>query len=104
MSYLVCSAETCVHNNDRFCCKGTILVDGAQAKKPSETSCSSFDERVQCGCKNQYETPSRALNVECEAVSCVYNEGRKCTADEISIAGHNAKVADQTECATYQSR
>ena len=104
MTDLTCSVETCVHNSDRYCCKGTILVDGADAKTPSETNCASFDERVQCGCKNMYETPSRALDVECEAVSCVFNEKKKCTAKEISIAGHNAKNASSTECASYRSR
>ena len=104
MTDLTCSAETCVHNSDRYCCKGTILVDGADAKTPGETSCASFDERVQGCCKNKYETPSRALDVDCEAVSCVFNKERKCTAEEISIAGHGAKNADGKECASYRSR
>lgn len=104
MTDLVCSAETCVHNCDRFCCKGTILVEGATADCCSGTCCASFDEQTQNNCRNQYETPCRGLTVECEATSCVYNEGRQCTAEEISIAGHHAKSAGQTECATYQMR
>lgn len=104
MTDLTCSAETCVHNSDRYCCKGTILVDGAEAKCPSETCCASFDEKLQGGCKNKYESPSRALDIDCEAESCVYNNARKCTAKEISIAGHGAKDASHTECASYKSR
>ena len=104
MTDLTCSAEGCIHNSDRYCCKGDILVDGAQAKCCSDTCCASFDERTESSAVNKYETPSRALSVSCEAVSCVFNEGRKCTAEEISIAGHQAKNAEQTECASYQSR
>ncbi|QNM06123.1 DUF1540 domain-containing protein [Qiania dongpingensis] len=104
MTNLSCSAETCIHNSDKCCCKGEILVDGANAKCCSETCCASFDERVQGCCTNEYETPCHALSVECEAESCVFNESRKCTAKEISIAGHGAKNANHTECASYRSR
>lgn len=104
MTDLKCSAENCLHNADRYCCKGTILVEGSSAKCSSETCCASFDEREQCGCTNKYETPNRALNVECEAESCIFNEARKCTAEEISIAGHGAKIASHTECSSYKSR
>ena len=104
MTDLVCSAETCVHNCDKFCCKGTILVEGASANCCGDTCCASFDEQTQNCCKNKYETPSLGIIVECESVSCIYNEGRMCTAEEISISGRNAKVASHTECATYQNR
>lgn len=104
MTDLVCSAEGCVHNCDRFCCKGTILVEGASANCCGDTCCASFDKQTQNFTKNHYETPSRGLSVECEAATCIYNENRMCTAEEISIAGHQAKAAAQTECATYQAR
>ncbi len=104
MTDLTCSAECCIHNSDRCCCKGDILVEGARATCCSDTCCASFDERAEGCAVNKYETPSRALNVSCEAVSCVFNEGKKCTAEEISIAGHQAKNPEQTECASYQSR
>ena len=104
MTDLICNAESCVHNCDKFCCKGTILVEGSSAKCCGDTSCASFDEQTQSCCKNQYETPSRGLSVECEATTCIHNAGRVCTAEEIVISGSHAKNACQTECGTYQAR
>ena len=104
MTILKCSATTCMYNQKELCSKGEIKVNGADARYADETCCASFDERTQGCATNKYETPNRALNVECEAESCVYNQSRKCTAQEISISGQGAKMASHTECASYRSR
>ncbi|HIZ43708.1 MAG TPA: DUF1540 domain-containing protein [Firmicutes bacterium] len=104
MTDLTCSVNNCIHNADKCCCKSSIMVDGAGATCCGDTCCASFDERTQGCATNKYETPNRALNVECEAESCVYNQSRKCTAQEISISGQGAKMASHTECASYRSR
>ena len=104
MTDLTCSAEHCAYNSDRYCCKGDIQVDGANACHCSDTCCASFKESG-CGCaSNHVGTPSRSIGVSCDAVSCVYNENHECSAKDIAIAGHQAKHASQTECTSYQKR
>ena len=44
------------------------------------------------------------LEVECDAVKCVYNEDRRCAAERIDIAGDGACECGQTRCATFKAR
>ena len=104
MTDLTCSVNNCIHNADKCCCKSSIMVDGAGATCCGDTCCASFDRMNQGKAVNNFETPKRSLNVACEAVSCVYNDSRRCTAEEISIAGHGAEEAGHTQCASYRSR
>lgn len=104
MPALSCDVATCIHNSERCCCKGAILVEGQNAEKPSSTCCSSFDEKTEDCCKNSYETKNLALAVECEAVNCRFNEAKKCKAKHITISGHHANIADETECSSFEQR
>ena len=104
MTNLDCNVTSCLHNADNCCCKTAIMVDGGDAKKRQETCCGSFDEKKGEGFKNLFKTPEKKLQVDCEAVNCVYNESRRCVAEHIGIAGGEAKEASHTECATFQSR
>ncbi|MBP7386518.1 MAG: DUF1540 domain-containing protein, partial [Lachnospiraceae bacterium] len=40
-------------------------------------------------------------DVTCEAVNCKFNEGRKCHAKDIQVAGTNACTCMETECASF---
>lgn len=104
MTKLECSVTNCLHNSDHCCCKQAIIVDGHEAKDKCETCCGSFDENREGFFKNVFKTPESRLEVDCEAVKCVYNENRHCVAEHIGIAGDGASKAEHTECATFKAR
>lgn len=104
MTQLDCSVKSCLHNADNRCCKNGIIVDGQNAQKKHETCCGSFDENKDGSFKNLFKTPENKLEVDCEAVNCVYNDSRHCVAEHIGIAGDGATEAEQTECASFKAR
>lgn len=104
MTKLDCNVKNCLHNADNCCCKQAIVVDGSGAKESHETCCGSFDENRDGAFQNLFKTPESKLEVDCEAVKCVYNEDRHCIADHIGIAGDGASESSQTECASFKSR
>ena len=81
--------------------RGNITVEGAHANRNSETSCGSFEEKKNCGCANSTGKPPKMSDVTCEAVNCKFNEGRKCHAKDIQVAGTNACTCMETECASF---
>ena len=50
MTKLECSVKNCVYNEEPYCCKGDIMVEGRDAKNTSETACASFQERTKDCC------------------------------------------------------
>lgn len=104
MTRLDCSVKNCLHNAENRCCKQAIIVDGSDAKESHETCCGSFDENMEGSFKNLFKTPENKLEVDCEALKCVYNEDRHCVAEHIGIAGDGASEASQTECASFKAR
>lgn len=103
MTKLSCSATTCLYNQDRYCCKGDIKVEGQSAKKMQDTCCGSFKERED-SMTNSMGHACREIDVACEACSCVHNDNRKCSADQIGITGPNACKCTDTECHTFECR
>lgn len=53
---------------------------------------------------NSVHDAARATGVLCDAVKCLYNENKYCTAEQIGIVGANATDAQSTECATFKPR
>ena len=104
MTKLDCNVTSCLHNADNCCCKQAIIVDGQDAKDKQETCCGSFDENRDGAFHNLFKTPETRLEVECDAVKCVYNEDRRCAAERIDIAGDGACECGQTRCATFKAR
>lgn len=104
MTNLGCTVSTCLHNSDNLCCKQTIIVDGMSAMNAQGTCCGSFDENKGGSFQNIFKTPESRLEVDCEAVQCVYNENRHCSADHIDISGDGAQNPEHTECATFKTR
>lgn len=102
MTKLKCSAQTCMYNEDRYCCKGDIMVEGRDAREPSGTCCASFRERSEDRIMNAMEHPSKNIEVDCEAVKCTFNKECKCTAREIGIAGSHASHYQDTECSSFE--
>ncbi len=103
MAVLECNVVTCVHNEDDKCCKGCIKVDGNSAMRSDATCCDSFDKRG-CGCSNDCKCPDMKVDIECEAVNCVYNDSKVCKATHVGVVGHTADDKNQTECATFRCR
>ena len=93
MTRLDCTVSTCVHNAEKCCCKTGIYVEGAEARKSKDTCCGSFEENQGNFFKNIFKTPESKLHVECDVVSCLYNDDHMCRAEKIAIAGGNAKTA-----------
>jgi len=102
MPVLNCSVTSCIHNADERCCKGNILVEGADAKVSEATCCASYYERDEDSYRNQYETPDMTLQVDCEAHHCRFNDNSECHAEHIGIAGSNATCSEDTCCASFQ--
>lgn len=101
MTKLECSVNNCIYNEEPYCCKGDIMVGGKEAKNTSETRCESFKERTRdCGC-NSVGHKSENIDIDCEAVKCIYNENCKCSANRIGIVGGNAKESKDTQCASF---
>lgn len=104
MPVLTCAATTCIYNKDKLCSKGDIQVTGEHATYSDATSCGSFVERgssasnragdTGCGCST--------IDVRCEACKCVFNEKKKCSADQITIEGRNACESSETECGSFR--
>ena len=104
MTKLDCTVTNCLHNADNCCCKQAIIVDGHGAKEREGTCCGSFDENKEGAFKNIFKTPESRLEVDCEAVNCIYNEGCHCQAEHIDVCGDGASRAEHTQCATFTVR
>lgn len=104
MTKLDCTVKSCLHNSENCCCKNAIIVEGSDAKDSQDTCCGSFDENKDGAFHNMFKTPESKLEVDCEAVKCIYNTDHHCSAEHIGIAGDGAKTSEHTECASFQAR
>lgn len=104
MTKLDCNVTSCIHNADNCCCKQAIVVDGCHAKDCCDTCCGSFDENRDGTFTNLFKTPEKRLEIDCEAVNCIYNEQHRCQAEHVGISGNGASQAGQTECSTFKLR
>ena len=105
MTKLDCNVVSCSYNENKLCKLDTIKVGGKEAKKPSETVCESFYPRGTNTMTNMDgKGASKETNVACNAVTCMYNDNKKCTATNIQIAGVKAVSSGETECGTFQCK
>ena len=104
MTKLNCNVTSCVHNADDCCCKNSIVVEGQTARDKCDTCCASFDENKGDAFTNLFKTPENRLEVDCEAINCVYNERRRCVAEHIGIGGGKASSAGQTACTSFKAK
>ena len=113
MTNLDCTVYGCVYNSDNSCNRGNIQVGGKEAIKPSETLCKSFEQKGSTASKNVAKNSAgnstadhaaRATDVSCDAVKCRYNQGQKCQANHIRIAGVHAVASGETECGSYEAK
>lgn len=107
MSILTCGAESCIHNQNRLCCKGEICVGGNHAKCRDDTCCENYVlQRGGMAAKDSFSSsidhPSEYVSIDCEAASCVYNEHYKCVADRVDISGQGGTEEKDTCCMTFR--
>lgn len=114
---LGCSAGGCVHNVNGLCSANVIHVLGSGAHISGETMCDTFAPRsfenafahlpnmnVAGEIKQVFTNKSIEMSpiVKCEAINCIYNEGRKCSASNVQIHGPNADNSEETVCETFR--
>jgi len=106
MAELKCGACNCTYNQDRYCCKGDIMVAGRHADTTEDTCCDSFARRREE--KDVYtsslEHKSRIISIDCEAVKCAYNSNYKCIATHVDIVGRGANDSKATACDTFREK
>lgn len=104
MAELVCGAVNCTYNNDKYCCKGDIMVGGKHAQSSENTCCESFHKSNGESYSNATSHPSKTISIDCEAVKCIYNADYRCQAAHVDIKGSNADKAMETLCATFKEK
>lgn len=113
---LSCSAMNCVNNVNGLCSAYKIHVGGMKAITSKETQCKTFAEKgfisglANLGNMNlpgeirqlfSNEVISMTPQIACEAVKCVYNSDRICSAAKIQIMGNSANSSEETQCETF---
>lgn len=106
MTLLKCSAHNCCYNKDSLCSKGSISVDGAEARYADDTACESFRSQDECSVKNTMDSGCgcETINIDCKAHNCTHNEHCKCTAASINVSGDNARRCCDTKCDTFDCK
>lgn len=100
MTKLECTVMNCFYNENKYCGKGDIMVDGQDARTSGSTCCASFKERKDAP-SNAVCRPKKEIQVECRVCSCIHNKDKKCAAEQIGISGNNACDCKETECVTF---
>ena len=113
---LSCSAVNCVHNLGGLCSANIIHVVGMSAQKSGETQCDTFAEKglinsitklantnVAGEFRQLFDGDDVELfpDVKCDAVNCIYNHERMCSAEAVQITGPHASTSDDTICETF---
>ena len=102
MAELKCGVDNCSYNQDKYCCKGDIMVGGKHADCCTDTCCESFAQKREGSYTSSLEHPCRTISIDCEAVKCVYNSNYKCHAEHVDIKGGGACNCTETECGTFK--
>lgn len=110
MPKLRCSAEKCLYNQEKFCARNRIHVQGSEALIEDETQCGTF--KVNNGEKvHLYKTEfarldgaNEHLSINCDCYKCLYNSNDLCTKDFVKISGGSAITRQQTVCESFAKR
>ena len=101
MAELRCGVDSCAYNQDKYCCKGDIMVGERNSCCPDETCCESFRTKGGDAYTSSIHHPSRTISIDCEAVKCKYNSNYRCVATQVNIDGAGAKKSSDTCCGTF---
>lgn len=106
MTNLNCSAYTCHYNQNSLCSRGSIEVQGKEAKISDDTCCASFLETKEDAGSSYSDRPGEKegcekIQITCGAEDCTYNDCHNCTASAIDISGENSEHRPDTCCDTF---
>lgn len=109
MTRLSCNAGNCASNKNKLCCRPSIQVQGQQAEHACDTRCQSFSEKENgsaCAPCNstQRNNGNSHLEVKCNAMNCIHNQGGDCQAENIHINGAAARSFSETECSSFRAK
>ena len=106
MADLTCSVNTCASHNGGYCCRRAIEIHGPGAAMKDETFCGSFLPRAEGEATNSVSSchPNPTMEVHCTAGRYAYNEGGRCTAENVGISGGSADVMQETLCDSFVLR
>ncbi len=104
MPEITCEAIKCSYNNDGYCAKTHVKIEGSSNTQDcSNTCCESYENSYKSGDSCKFENSVAGDNsIECDATNCVYNDHKACTADGINVIGHNADKCSETCCETFE--
>lgn len=108
MSKIKCNAKTCGYNDNLYCSKKKIDVEGLFAKSKVGTFCQSFknahdNPNIKAEMANEMSLENQA-NIGCSANYCVFNQDDVCHKDEICIGNENAQYRSETQCESFKLR
>ena len=104
MAELKCQADSCVYNKSECCCKGDICVGGKQADCTEKTCCESYADKKRDSYESAIEHACKVIDIDCEAVKCIYNSNYKCNAKKVDILGNGAVNSQGTACGTFKEQ
>lgn len=107
MPKLTCTVDTCIYNQDKYCIRNRIHIQGKLAKTDMETQCGSFKLK-QDENKNIYMTEfarfgavNEHLSIDCDSVNCAYNSNLLCSKNNVKIEGCEAVQRYDTLCKSF---
>lgn len=101
MPNLKCEVRNCSYNEEYYCCLSRINVGHKNATNAIETCCESFveSEYVASNCSMG---PEEVVDIQCDAVECVFNCSKLCTAVDVEVGGASTAChSDDTQCNTF---
>ncbi|MBQ3253388.1 MAG: DUF1540 domain-containing protein [Acholeplasmatales bacterium] len=106
MTKVSCNAKTCGYNDNEYCTKKGIDVEGLFAKSKIGTFCQSFknphgNEELRMEMANEI-SPESKIQVTCSANYCRYNQENLCHKDEILIGNDKAQYRSETQCDSFK--
>lgn len=109
MPRLKCGVSSCLYWHDKFCIRDGISVKGDTALQENETHCGSYKKRERESADKSYNLEigrlgdaDKHLDVNCEAVNCLFNRSLLCQAKDIKIDGTRAKNSRETFCSSFE--
>lgn len=118
MNRLSCNVTNCVNNTGGLCSARVIHITGINADIKRGTECETFRQNDIVGAIkeitnmniggqiNQYFQRDRVVmspEIVCDAIKCIYNINRSCSADFIQIYGPASLSNGYTRCETFSN-
>lgn len=109
MTKINCKACNCGYNENSYCKKKKVNVEGIFAKSKIGTFCESFlnpnrDSKVYTEmAKEMFDTnsPVTETKIMCSANYCRHNTENVCHAKEIQVGSAGSKYRSETECDSF---